>query len=128
MNQDINLNLYKVFYWVATLSSFKKASDKLCVSQPAISKQIKNLEEILGVKLFFRLNKGIKLTKEGLMLLEQVEKMNFYLEASVKYISSSKHHQLSNQEFFHLQFFITQPNFSIKLKLFLFDYRALYLL
>ena len=96
MNQDINLNLYKVFYWVATLSSFKKASDKLCVSQPAISKQIKNLEEILGVKLFFRLNKGIKLTKEGLMLLEQVEKMNFYLEASVKYISSSK--KLDNGE------------------------------
>lgn len=90
MLQDINLNLYKVFYYVAVCKSFNEASSKLCVSQPAISKQIKNLEEALGVKLFYRFNKGIELTKEGILLLEQVEKMNFYLEASVKYLSSTK--------------------------------------
>lgn len=90
MLQDINLNLYKVFYCVAICKSFNDASVKLCVSQPAISKQIKNLEEILGVKLFYRFNKGIELTKEGKMLLEQIEKMNFYLEASIKYLSSTK--------------------------------------
>ena len=44
MNNNINLNLYKVFYFVATTKSFKQASIDLCVSQPAISTQIKNLE------------------------------------------------------------------------------------
>ncbi len=90
MNKDINLNLYKVFYYVATTKSFKKASEILCVSQPAISKQIKNLEEILNVKLFYRYNKGIELTTEGNLLLEQIEKVNFYLEVSEKYINASK--------------------------------------
>ena len=90
MNKDINLNLYKVFYHVATTKSFRKASEILCVSQPAISKQIKNLEEILNVKLFYRYNKGIELTNEGNLLLEQIEKVNFYLEISEKYITASK--------------------------------------
>lgn len=90
MKNNINLNLYKVFYFVATTKSFKQASIDLCVSQPAVSKQIKNLENILGVKLFYRYNKGIELTNEGKILLSQVEKINFYIEASEKYINSSK--------------------------------------
>lgn len=90
MNNNINLNLYKVFYFVATTKSFKQAAIDLCVSQPAISKQIKNLESLLEVKLFYRYNKGIELTNEGKILLSQVEKINFYIEASEKYISSSK--------------------------------------
>lgn len=90
MFSDINLNLYKIFYVVATTKSFKKASEELFVSQPAVSKQIKNLESVLDIKLFYRHNKGIELTKEGQLLLEQIEKMNFYLEASLKYIKNSK--------------------------------------
>lgn len=90
MINDLNLNLYKVFYNVAVSCSFKEAAEKLCVSQPAISKQIKNLEENLGVKLFYRFNKGIELTNEGKILFKQIEKMNFYLEASMKYIDESK--------------------------------------
>lgn len=90
MINDLNLNLYMVFYNVAVSCSFKEAAEKLCVSQPAISKQIKNLEENLGVKLFYRFNKGIELTNEGKILFKQIEKMNFYLEASMKYIDESK--------------------------------------
>ena len=90
MLENINLNLYKVFYYVATTKSFKSASEKLYVSQPAVSKQIKNLESILNVKLFYRFNKGIELTSEGKILLEQLEKVNFYLEASQKYLLDSK--------------------------------------
>lgn len=90
MKSNINLNLYKVFYCVATTKSFKQASIDLCVSQPAISKQIKNLELILSTKLFYRYNKGIELTNEGKILLSQVEKMNFYLEAAEKHINYSK--------------------------------------
>jgi len=90
LRKDINLNLYKVFYYVAITNSFKAAAEQLFVSQPAISKQIKNLEDILGVKLFYRYTKGVELTNEGKLLLEQIEKVNFYLEVSEKCINSSK--------------------------------------
>ena len=90
MINDINLNLYKVFYNVAITGSFKEAAKKMRISQPAISKQIKKLEDNLEVKLFYRFNKGIELTNEGRILFQQIEKMNFYLEASTKYIDASK--------------------------------------
>ena len=90
MLDNINLNLYRVFYYVAITKSFNKAAEVLCVSQPAVSKQIKNLEDLLDVKLFYRLNRGIELTEEGKILLQQVEKMAFYLENSLKRLSDSK--------------------------------------
>lgn len=87
---DINLNLYKVFYYVASLKSFNDAADKLYISQPAVSKQIKNLEELLDVKLFNRYNKGIELTNEGKILFEQVEKMFSCIDVSNKNLSLAK--------------------------------------
>lgn len=90
MDQNINLNYYKVFYYVALYKSFNKASQYLCVSQPALSKQIKNLEEDLDVKLFYRFNNGIQLTDEGKILFEYIEKVNFYLESSKKSMIESK--------------------------------------
>lgn len=87
---DINLNLYKVFYYVATYKSFNEAAEKLYVSQPAISKQIKQLEDILEVKLFNRYNKGIELTNEGKILFEQVSEMFYHLDLSNKNISLVK--------------------------------------
>ena len=90
MLKDVNLNSYKVFYYVAKYNSFKLASEKLYISQPAVSKQIKNLEDTLDIKLFYRYSNGIELTKEGNVLYNEICKMVFYLEASEKYISSSK--------------------------------------
>ena len=90
MNDNVNLNLYKIFYYVATLKSFNAAAEKLYISQPAISKQIKKLESILDVKLFNRLSKSIELTKEGEILFEQVEKIFFYLEVSNKNLLLAK--------------------------------------
>lgn len=87
---DINLNLYKVFYYVATYKSFNEAAERLYVSQPAISKQIKQLEDILEVKLFNRYNKGIELTNEGKILFEQVDEMFYHLDLSNKNISLAK--------------------------------------
>lgn len=87
---NINLNLYKTFYVVATSKNFNDAANKLFISQPAVSKQIKNLEMLLDVKLFYRLNKGVKLTKEGKILFEQVEKMFFCIDASHKNILLAK--------------------------------------
>ncbi|MBQ6622473.1 MAG: LysR family transcriptional regulator [Mogibacterium sp.] len=53
------------FMAVATNLSFTKTSEELYVSQPAISKQIALMEKELGVKLFSRNNKKIRLTEAG---------------------------------------------------------------
>ena len=56
------------FEAVARLSSFTLAAQELGVTQAAVSKQIRLLEEALGVKLFHRLHRSIKLTSEGYVL------------------------------------------------------------
>ncbi len=63
---------YRVFYTVATEGGFSKAADKLFISQSAVSQSIKQLEVYSGARLFVRLRRGIKLTKEGEMLMEHV--------------------------------------------------------
>ena len=60
-----DLNLLKIFYTVAKEESVSKASLKLHISQPAVSQNIKMLEQEIGFSLFFRTNKGVKLTNEG---------------------------------------------------------------
>ncbi len=58
------------FVQVAELRSFTKAAGRLGYSQSTISFQIKQLEEELGVKLFERINHTVKLTREGMRLLQ----------------------------------------------------------
>ncbi|MCR5787592.1 MAG: LysR family transcriptional regulator [Bacilli bacterium] len=71
---NVNLNLYKTFYDVAKLGSISKAAAVSYTSQPAISKSIKNLEEQLNTKLFYRKAQGVELTQQGEELLYYVEK------------------------------------------------------
>lgn len=61
----INLELYRIFYAVAEAENISKASENLNISQPAVSKQIKNLEISLGGPLFIRTSKGVKLNEVG---------------------------------------------------------------
>ena len=56
---DLNMNSLKIFLEVANSNSFLEASNKLYVSQPAISKSMSKLEEDWNVTLFYRANKGI---------------------------------------------------------------------
>ncbi|MDO4276063.1 MAG: LysR family transcriptional regulator [Eubacteriales bacterium] len=69
---DINLELYKVFYYVATTLSFSEASRQLFISQSAVSQSIKSLEKKLNHSLFIRSTKKVLLTPEGEMLLSHV--------------------------------------------------------
>ena len=71
---NINLEYYKIFYHVATEQSVTGAAKKLCVSQPAVSQAIKQLEQELGVELFTRHVKGVRLTKTGEELYSDVKK------------------------------------------------------
>ena len=70
---DINYELYKVFYYVATLLSFSEASKKLFISQSAVSQSIKVLEKKLNRRLFTRSTKRVQLKPEGEILLKHVE-------------------------------------------------------
>lgn len=73
MGTDIDLNLYKIFYSVATTGNITKAAEQLYISQPAVTKSIKHLEASLGGALFIRTKKGVTLTEEGKVLLEYVK-------------------------------------------------------
>ena len=70
---DINLELYKCFYYVATTLSFSEASRQLFISQSAVSQGIKTLEKKLGRELFFRSTKKVSLTPEGEILFQHVK-------------------------------------------------------
>lgn len=61
----INLELYKIFYVVAETGNITKASEQLCISQPAVTKQINNLESQLNTPLFIRTKKGVVLNECG---------------------------------------------------------------
>lgn len=70
---DINLELYHIFYVVALNGSISASTEILYISQPAITFQIKKLEEQLGVSLFTRTKKGVVLTEEGSVLFEYIK-------------------------------------------------------
>lgn len=70
---DINYELYKVFYYVATTLSFSEASKQLFISQSAVSQAIKALEKKLEQTLFIRSTKRVQLTPEGEILLRHIE-------------------------------------------------------
>lgn len=71
---NINYEAYKIFYTVAKNKSISAAADVLMISQPAVSWQIKSLEDQLGMTLFIRTKKGVSLTDEGKVLLSYIEK------------------------------------------------------
>lgn len=69
----VNLELYKIFVKVAQEENITRASELLNISQPVVTTHIKNLENILGVKLFNRTNKGLMLTEIGLNLYNDIK-------------------------------------------------------
>ena len=70
---NINLELYKTFYYVAKNENISRASNELNISQPAISKAIKNLEEQLNTKLFIRKRDGMELTEIGEAIYKKIK-------------------------------------------------------
>jgi hypothetical protein len=61
----LNYNHLYYFYVVASERSVKAAADRLGVTQPTISEQIRLLERALGVPLFDRTPSGLQLTRSG---------------------------------------------------------------
>lgn len=69
---NINLEYYKIFYHVATELSITGAAKKLCISQPAVSQAMKQLEQGLGIELLTRRAKGVSLTRAGTLLFSYI--------------------------------------------------------
>lgn len=87
---DINYELYKVFYYVATSLSFSDAAGQLFISQSAVSQSIKTLEKKLDQTLFIRSTKKVQLTPEGEILLRHVEPaMNLIQRGEAQLMDSS---------------------------------------
>lgn len=66
------LHLFHTFEAVARHRSFTLAADELCLTQSAVSRQIKALEDALGLRLFHRLHRAIDVTAEGQRLFDSV--------------------------------------------------------
>lgn len=69
-----NLELYKVFYYVAKNKSITGAANELMVSQPAVSKSIKVLERDLNTTLFNRNKDGVSLNNAGELLYNKIRR------------------------------------------------------
>jgi DNA-binding transcriptional LysR family regulator len=80
----MNLDQIRNFYEVAANKSFTLAAEKLYRTQPAISTQVRILEEELGEKLFDRIGKRVCLTQAGEILLPYAERLlNLHDEAKL---------------------------------------------
>lgn len=71
---DLNLRDLRAFVAVAQTGSFTRAATRLHLSQPALTVQIRRLEEIVGVRLFDRNSRNVALTPAGRELLPVLQK------------------------------------------------------
>jgi len=76
---NIDLEYYKIFYYVGSLGKISLTAQKLCISQPAVSQAVKHLETQLGTKLFIRTPKGVRLTTEGEVLFSYIKQGYEYI-------------------------------------------------
>jgi len=86
----VNLNQLRVFHVAAKLQSFTRASEALFLTQPGISKHIKELEEYYGISLFDRLGKRVVLTQAGEILLSAVDQIFSLIDRSKSEIDDLK--------------------------------------
>ena len=76
----MDIKALKYFLAVAQEQNITRAAEKLCMAQPPLSRQMKLLEEELGVTLFVRGNRQIQLTEEGYYLKQQAEEIILLME------------------------------------------------
>lgn len=110
----ITLTLQQCRYLIsiAKYQSFNKAATALYVTQPSLSKAIRNLEEELSITIFERTNRGVLFTEEGRELLFYAQKLVAQAESIIyqftqkpetklKYTISSQHYSFAIEAFTH---------------------------
>ena len=85
MGYQIEIRHLRYFLEVARELHFRKAAEKLFISQPGLSRQIKQMEKELDLKLFERNNKNVVLTKAGQYLAREAEMTLKHLEDSFEH-------------------------------------------
>lgn len=80
---NIDFELYRIFNQVANAKNITVAANQLHISQPAVSKAIKTLEDQLGGKLFIRTKKGVIKTPEG-------EELHKYIKSGIDFIRNGE--------------------------------------
>lgn len=80
----MDIKTMKYFLEVAREENITRAAEKLCIAQPPLSRQMKLLEEELGVTLFVRGKRRIQLTEEGYYLRQRAEEIITLLEKTEK--------------------------------------------
>lgn len=81
----------KYFYQICEDMSFSKASNKLFITQQALSQSIKNMENELGVPLFIRNNHGIRLTETAAFIKPDIQKFLSDYDGLLQKIQDSAH-------------------------------------
>lgn len=85
----MDLKQLKTFILVAETGSLSKASDRLRLAQPSLSRHIRMLEATVGVPLFARTGRGMQLTEGGQLLLRRVTGIVHQLESSLDEVRSA---------------------------------------
>ena len=91
---ELSLDLLRTFEAAARHGSFTAAAVELGTTQPAVSQQLKRLEEQLATRLFDRIYRGIELTEAGSILFEQVQSGLQSIEAGLSVISAQDQHEV----------------------------------
>src|SRR5438477_12004283 len=92
----MELRHLRYFIAAADALSFTRGAEKLHLAQPSLTRQIKDLEEELGVRLLDRTKQRIKLTPEGQSFLIDAKRVVDLSEEIVESVRQFSHHQLTS--------------------------------
>lgn len=98
MSNQIELRHLRYFMVVAQELHFRKASERLFITQPGLSRQIKQLEDELGVQLFIRNKRQVELTDAGRYLYDESSNLLNHMDAikrSIRLIDKGEEGELS---------------------------------
>ena len=84
MGYQLELRHFRYFLAVAEELHYRKAAERLFISQPGLSRQIKQMEAVLETQLFIRDKKKVRLTPSGVYLKKELEQTMAHIERAIK--------------------------------------------